>query len=73
MWDYDDIIGCTPPANPRRKPMPMSARAAQFAPFSALAGLDEALTAVGDAVRDTNGQQASKVCKSKTSKRNRNT
>lgn len=72
MGDYDDIIGRTPPANPRRKPMPMSARAAQFAPFSALSGLEEALASVGDAVSDTNGQQAPNACKSKTSKRDRN-
>lgn len=52
--------------------MPMSARAAQFAPFSALSGLEEALASVGDAVSDTNGQQAPNACKSKTSKRDRN-
>lgn len=43
MEKYDSIIGL-PHYEPRRHPrMPMESRAAQFAPFSALEGFDEAL------------------------------
>ncbi|MDE5790058.1 MAG: hypothetical protein K2H96_02360 [Muribaculaceae bacterium] len=43
MEKYDSIINL-PHYEPRRHPrMPMESRAAQFAPFSALEGLEEAL------------------------------
>lgn len=42
--EYDDIIGLHRPAYPGRSCMPMSGRAAQFAPFAALAGFDDAVT-----------------------------
>ena len=38
---YDDIIGLQHPTSRRHKPMPLSERAAQFAPFAALKGFDE--------------------------------
>ncbi len=38
---YDDIIGLPHPTSRRHKPMPLSERAAQFAPFAALKGFDE--------------------------------
>ncbi|MBP3762875.1 MAG: hypothetical protein J6I49_03225 [Bacteroidales bacterium] len=42
MEEYEDIIHL-PHWEPRRHPrMPMDARAAQFAPFSAVTGVDEA-------------------------------
>lgn len=43
MGDYDDIINL-PHYEPKRHPrMPMDARAAQFAPFAAVAGHDAAI------------------------------
>ena len=38
---YDDIIGLPHSTSRRHKPMPLSERAAQFAPFAALKGFDE--------------------------------
>lgn len=35
---YDDIIELSYRQSPRRKPMPVQERAAQFAPFAALTG-----------------------------------
>ena len=40
---YDDIINLPPPTSANHPPMPLSARAAQFAPFAALTGHDEAI------------------------------
>ncbi len=42
-FPYEDIISLGRPANGRHKPMPVSNRAAQFAPFAALAGYDKAI------------------------------
>ena len=43
MRDYDDIIDL-PHYEPKHHPrMPLSARAAQFAPFAALTGYDDAI------------------------------
>ena len=42
MSKYDDIINLKRPAS-RRMPMSITNRAAQFAPFSALTGYDEAI------------------------------
>ena len=38
---YDDIIDLPHPVSRRHKPMSMTDRAAQFAPFAALKGFDE--------------------------------
>ena len=40
---YKDIINLPHYVSAKRKPMPMTARAAQFAPFAALTGHDEAI------------------------------
>lgn len=42
-FPYEDIISLGRPSNGRHKPMPMPGRAAQFAPFAALAGYDKAI------------------------------
>lgn len=44
MSKYDDIIHLPHHVSRTRKPMPMINRAAQFAPFAALTGHDEAIT-----------------------------
>ncbi len=41
--DYDDIINLPHPTSGRHPRMAMSRRAAQFAPFAALSGHDEAI------------------------------
>ena len=41
--DYADIINLPHPISKTHNPMPMEMRASQFAPFSALVGLDVAL------------------------------
>ena len=43
MDSYDDIINLPHYRSPNRKPMPVENRAAQFAPFAALSGHDEAI------------------------------
>lgn len=40
---YDDIINLPHHVSSTRKPMPMENRAAQFAPFAALSGHEEAI------------------------------
>lgn len=40
---YEDIINLPHPVSKRHTPMPMQARAAQFAPFAALNGHGEAI------------------------------
>ena len=40
---YDDIINMPHHVSVRRPPMPLSDRAAQFAPFSALTGYENAI------------------------------
>lgn len=47
--EYDDIIHLPHHQSKRHKPMPMSARAAQFAPFAALTGFDNAIRQTADA------------------------
>lgn len=47
-FPYEDIVGLPHPVSKRRKPMDMRVRAAQFAPFAALTGRQEA----EDDVRD---------------------
>ena len=41
--DYSDIIDLPHPVSKRHKPMPMQNRAAQFAPFAALTGYEDAI------------------------------
>lgn len=43
MGKYDDIINLPHHVSDYHKPMPMEARAAQFAPFAALNGHDDAI------------------------------
>lgn len=43
MGKYDDIINLPHHVSDYHKPMPMSHRAAQFAPFAALTGHDDAI------------------------------
>ncbi len=40
---YDDIIQLDRPVSPRHAPMPRQSRAAQFSPFAALTGYDDAI------------------------------
>ena len=42
--EYDDIIGMEHPVSKRHRPMPLEARAAQFAPFAALSGYDDMIS-----------------------------
>ena len=42
-WPYEDIMNLPHHVSARHAPMPMIKRAAQFAPFSALAGYDDAI------------------------------
>lgn len=41
--EFDDIIHLPHPTSHRHQPMPMEARAAQFAPFAAVQGHKEAI------------------------------
>ena len=43
MDDYSDIINMPRPISKKRRPMEKTMRAAQFAPFAALSGHEEAL------------------------------
>ena len=45
--DYSDIIDLNRPVSKRHAPMPVSNRAAQFAPFAALTGFGEAINETG--------------------------
>ena len=47
MNQYEDIINLPHHASPSRPQMPMSDRAAQFAPFAALTGYDAAIKETG--------------------------
>lgn len=44
---YDDIIHLPRHVSPRRRPMPLADRAAQFSPFAALTGYDETIRETG--------------------------
>lgn len=48
--EYDDIINYSRPVSTTRKHMSAMDRAAQFAPFAALTGLDEAMEDTADSV-----------------------
>lgn len=43
MGKYDDIINVERPISKKHHPMPLENRAAQFAPFAALTGYDDAV------------------------------
>lgn len=43
QWEYAAILHHSRPRSERHRPIPNGERAAQFAPFAALTGLDEAL------------------------------
>lgn len=47
MSKYDDIINLPHHVSKTRKPMPLINRAAQFAPFAALIGYDDAIAEAG--------------------------
>lgn len=51
--NYDDIIDLPRPKSKSHKPMPMINRAAQFAPFSALNGHNDAIKKTEKAVADS--------------------
>ena len=53
MHEYDDIINLPRPTSKRHLRMPMLNRAAQFAPFAALTGYDDA---IGETARLTDNQ-----------------
>lgn len=42
-FPYEDIINLPRPVSKKRRPMPVINRAAQFAPFAALTGYDDAI------------------------------
>ena len=47
MTDYDDLLTLPHKISDRRIPMPMQKRAAQFAPFAALTGYEDAVQEAG--------------------------
>ena len=47
MKKYDDIIHLPHHISPRHPPMPLQARAAQFAPFAALSGHEDNIREAG--------------------------
>ena len=49
---YDDIIGLQRPDSGRRARMSLYDRAAQFSPFAALTGFDDAITETGRQTQD---------------------
>ena len=42
-WPYEDIVNLPHHVSKKHPPMPMINRAAQFAPFAALTGYDDAI------------------------------
>ena len=54
MGNYDDIIDLPHPTSKRHPPMPVADRAAQFAPFAALTGYEDAIE---EAARLTDEQE----------------
>ena len=46
MTDYEDILYLPHHVSPKRQPMSMEDRAAQFSPFAALTGYEAAIDAV---------------------------
>ena len=60
MSKYDDIINLPHHVSETRKPMPMESRAAQFAPFSALSGHEEAINEAARQISEVNGRSKDK-------------
>ncbi|MCR5404232.1 MAG: YolD-like family protein [Butyrivibrio sp.] len=52
MGKYDDIIGLDRPVSRNHIPMPLEKRAAQFMPFAALTGYDDAVEETGRLTTD---------------------
>ncbi len=50
--DYSDIIDLKRPVSKKHPPMSLEARAAQFAPFAALTGLDEMMDETAENEKD---------------------
>lgn len=50
--DYSDIIDLKGPVSKKHPPMSLEARAAQFAPFAALTGLDEMMDETAENEKD---------------------
>lgn len=55
MNEYDDIINLPHHVSARHPKMPMKQRAAQFAPFAALTGYDEAIRRATERVANKKG------------------
>lgn len=51
-FPYEDIVNLPHPVSPYHVPMPLLQRAAQFAPFAALTGYDEAIEETGRKTED---------------------
>ncbi len=54
MSEYDDIISLPHHVSKKHKAMPLSDRAAQFAPFSALTGYEACVKEAAEKVTDKN-------------------
>lgn len=72
MSEYDDIIDLPRPKS-AHEPMPMSDRAAQFSPFAALTGYDDAIDETArltdERIELTEEQRADWITNSSTSQR----
>lgn len=59
---YDDLLTLSPPRSRKHPPMPLHERAAQFSPFAALTGFDEAIdrirTPSDDILPDTEAENS---------------
>ena len=60
-WPYEDIVDLPHHVSERHPPMPMIKRAAQFAPFAALTGYNDAIAGAAKAseerlIRETEEQ-----------------
>ncbi len=54
---YDEIMNLPHHVSKKHKPMPMKDRAAQFAPFAALTGLDSQIEQTGDETEEYYNQE----------------
>ncbi|WP_034465506.1 hypothetical protein [Butyrivibrio proteoclasticus] len=52
MGKYDDIINLNRPISKKHSPMPLENRAAQFMPFAALTGFEDAISATAELARE---------------------
>ena len=60
---YDDIIDLPHPVSKKHPPMPAINRAAQFAPFAALSGFDDAIRAAAENSQKTNTEKGRHRCR----------